>query len=159
MAKAKTKTKTKAKPKAKKAAAKPAKPAKTAARPKAPAAPPPTGLFAIRSVIYTVTDLPRAKAFYGAVLGREPYFDQPYYVGFDVAGQELGLDPDTSRRQPGPGGAVAYWKVHDLHTAWELTLMNGADPLEPPHNVGEGTDIALIADPFGNLVGLIQVAD
>jgi len=119
---------------------------------------PQPGLRALRSAIYTVSDLPRAKAFYQAVLGREPYFDQPFYVGFEVDGAELGLDPDTSRRQPGPGGAVAYWKVHDLYAAWELTLMNGAEPLEPPHNVGEGTDVAVVADPFGNYIGLIQIA-
>jgi len=155
---AKAKAKTKAKAKAKPTTKAKAKPARAAKRPAARPAEPQPGLRALRSAIYTVSDLDRAKAFYAAVLQRAPYFDQPFYVGFDVDGAELGLDPDTSRRQPGPGGAIAYWKVDDLYAAWELTLMNGAEPLEPPHNVGEGTDVALIADPFGNYVGLIQVA-
>lgn len=115
-------------------------------------------LRSLRSVIYQVGDLSRAKTFYASVLGKQPYFDQPYYVGFDVDGLELGLDPDVSRRQPGPGGAIAYWKVDDLHASWEFSMMNGAEPLEPPHNVGKGTDVAIVSDPFGNYVGLIQIS-
>src|SRR5882672_4852266 len=117
--------------------------------PEAPAGP---VLRKLRSVIYTVADLPRAKSFYGAVLGRQPYFDQPYYVGFDIDGQELGLDPDTKNRKPGPGGAVAYWRVDDISESWVFSISNGADPLEPPHAVGEGISVAVVADPFGNYI-------
>ena len=62
----------------------------------------------LRTVIYKVTDLTQAKDWYARALGIEPYYDQPYYVGFSVGGYELGLDPDTSTAQPGPGGSVAY---------------------------------------------------
>jgi predicted enzyme related to lactoylglutathione lyase len=139
--------------------AKPPAPNKPAPAPKKPVAKP-SGpqLRAIRSVIYQVTDLARAKAYYGALLGRTPYFDQPFYAGYDIDGQELGLHPDTSRIQPGPGGAIAYWRVDDLYAAWEHALSNGGEPVEPPHNVGEGTDTAIVADPFGNYVGLIQIS-
>src|SRR5438045_3947373 len=108
---AKSRNKPRAKPKAK-------------PRSKAPAQPVVRGL---RSVIYQVSDLPRAKAFYGALAGRAPYFDQPYYVGYDIDGAELGLHPDTSRISPGPGGAIAYWRVDDLDTAWEHALAHGAE--------------------------------
>ena len=111
----------------------------------------------LRSVIYTVGDLARAKAFYQALLGRAPYFDQPFYVGFDIDGQELGLDPDVRNRKPGPGGAVGYWKVDDISASWEFAIANNAEPLEPPHAVGEDTSVAVVADPFGNYVGLIQI--
>ena len=114
-------------------------------------------LRSLRSVIYMVDDIAKAKSFYSAVLGKQPYFEQPYYVGYEIDGAELGLDPDTSQRKPGPGGAIAYWKVDDLYSSWEFSMMNGADPLEPPHNVGKGTDVAIVADPFGNYIGLIQV--
>jgi predicted enzyme related to lactoylglutathione lyase len=113
-------------------------------------------LRSLRSVIYTVDDLSRAKAFYATVLGKQPYFDQPFYVGFEVDGAELGLDPDTKNRKPGPGGAVAYWRVGDISAAWEFSIANGGDPLEPPHAVGGDISVAVIADPSGNYVGLIQ---
>jgi len=118
-----------------------------------------TGVLGLRSVIYKVSDLARAKEFYGALLARAPYFDQPYYVGYDVDGDELGLDPDISNVQPGGGGAHAYWRVGDISAAWEHAISHGAGPVEPPHNVGEGTDVALVTDPFGNYVGLIQIAN
>ncbi len=153
------------KPAAKKPAAK-AKAKKPAAKAKAKAQPQmmlghaallPV-LRSIRSVIYKVTDLPKAKLFYAAALGRQPYFDQPFYAGFDVDGQELGLHPDVSTRGPGPGGSVAYWKVSDIFAVWtRLTTELGGTPDEAPHGVGGDIVMATVADPFGNLVGLIQI--
>lgn len=118
-----------------------------------------TPVLGLRTVIYPAPDLDAAKAWWTALIGSPPYFDEPFYVGYEVDGAELGLDPDTSQRSPGPGGAVAYWRVDDLHASWEFSMMNGADPLEPPHNVGKGTDVAIISDPFGNLIGLISIED
>jgi predicted enzyme related to lactoylglutathione lyase len=140
MARAKAKPKKTAKPKAKKAKAKPKTPT----------------LRSIRSVIYQVDDLPLAKAFYTAILGKKPYFDEPYYVGFDVEGQELGLHPDISKIRPGAGGAVAYWRVDDLGATWKHVLSIGADAVDSPHDVGGGISTAIVSDPCGNLVGLIQ---
>ena len=152
-AKPKAKTPTKAKPKAKASAPKPAKPQPMLGH----AALLPV-LRSIRSVIYKVNDLAKAKAFYASALGRQPYFDQPFYAGFDVDGQELGLDPDVSTLSPGPGGAVAYWKVSDIHAVWtRLTTELGGRPISLPHNVGGEILTATVADPFGNLVGLIQI--
>ncbi len=116
-------------------------------------------LGSLRSVIYKVTDLQRAKAFYATALGRQPYFDESFYVGFDIEGQELGLDPDVSSIQPGPGGSVAYWKVTDIHAVWDRLTTEGGEPLEPPHSVGGDIATAIVGDPFGNLVGLIQLGE
>ncbi|MGE0551302.1 MAG: VOC family protein [Kofleriaceae bacterium] len=172
-----SKTRSKARPsgktaaKAKPAKAKPAKakswkatpakvrPAKAKpAKPRAPRRKRPDGpvLRAIRSVIYTVNDLALAKQFYSTALGREPYFDQSFYVGFDVDGQELGLDPDTSSRRPGPGGAVALWRVDEIQDTFYKLVELGGQPIELPHGVGEGIQVAIVGDPFGNLLGLIQ---
>ena len=116
------------------------------------------GLRSVRSVIFQVTDLEKAKAFYSAALGRVPYFDQPFYAGYDVDGQELGLHPDVSKIKSGAGGAIAYWKVDDIAASWEFLLSLGASAIESPHDVGGNIQTAIIADPFGNLIGLIQIA-
>jgi len=133
------------------------KPAKTS---RARTAPPtvPTGPFlgALRSCIYQVTDLALAKEFYSQALGKEPYFDEPYYVGFDVDGQELGLDPDISKRPPGAGGTVAYWRVADINLAWQHLTTIGATSIELPHSVGVDLQTSIVADPFGNYIGLLQ---
>ncbi len=116
-------------------------------------------LTGIRSVIYKVTDIDVAKKFYQSAVGKPPYFDQPFYVGFDIDGQEVGLDPDVSKFGPGPGGAVAYWKVIDIHAVYaRLTADLGGSPIEEPADVGGGIQVAVVADPFGNLVGLIQMS-
>ena len=50
----------------------------------------------LRTVIYAAPDLEKAKAWYFSILGIPPYFDQPFYVGFNIAGYELGLDPNQN---------------------------------------------------------------
>jgi predicted enzyme related to lactoylglutathione lyase len=149
----------KPKPKAK-SPVRPKTKAKAKTRPKAAPLPdvPPHAVLGLRTVIYKVADVARAKTFYAALLGRAPYFDQPYYVGFDVGGYELGLDPDVSHAKPGAGGTHAYWRVGDISAAWVHALSSGAEPIEPPHSVGIGVDVALVTDPFGNFIGLIQTA-
>lgn len=116
-------------------------------------------LTGIRSVIMKVPDLERAKKFYQSAVGKPPYFDQPFYVGFDIDGQELGLDPDLTTSKPGPGGAVAYWKVIDIFAVFDrLTRDLGGTSVDEPHDVGGGIKVGMLADPFGNLIGLIQMA-
>ena len=66
-------------------------------------------MLGLRTAIYHVPDLPRAKAWYAKAFGVAPYFDEPFYVGFNIGGYELGLDPDTSTVGPGARGVVAYW--------------------------------------------------
>jgi predicted enzyme related to lactoylglutathione lyase len=157
MAKAKAKA---AKTKAKAPKAKAPKARKPPAHDVAPDAslPGPNPLFrSLRSAIYQVPDLARAKAFYTPALGREPYFDQPFYVGYDVDGFELGLDPDISTRKPGSAGVVAYWRVDDIHASLTHLILLGATTVEAPHDVGEKIQIAIAGDPFGNPLGLVQI--
>jgi predicted enzyme related to lactoylglutathione lyase len=110
----------------------------------------------LRTVIYHVSDLDRAKAWYASMLGVEPYFDQPFYVGFNIGGFELGLDPDTSGFEGGSGGVAAYWGVSDCEAAFNRLLELGASAHSPVQDVGGGIRAAAVTDPFGNVLGVIE---
>ncbi len=110
----------------------------------------------LRTVIYRVPDLERAKAWYSAAFGVSPYFDQPYYVGYSIGGFELGLDPDLSEGGAGPGGSVAYWGVANLDSALAGFGRNGGGVRSAARDVGGGIRVASVSDPFGNVIGLIE---
>ena len=112
-------------------------------------------LLGLRTVIYKAPDLARAKAWYSDTFGITPYFDEPFYVGFNVGGYELGLDPDAGTPH-GPGGAVAYWGVADLGFTLARVQERGAVLVAPAQDVGGGIRVATVADPAGNLIGLIE---
>lgn len=116
--------------------------------------PPP--FLGLRTAIYAAPDLEQAKAWYTRVLGVAPYFDEPFYVGYNVGGFELGLDPDTSKARPGAGGTVAYWGVQSAEQAWARLMELGAEPDSPVRDVGGGIKVATVKDPFGNVFGLIE---
>jgi predicted enzyme related to lactoylglutathione lyase len=109
----------------------------------------------LRTVIYHAPDLAKAKAWYTAVLGVTPYFDEPFYVGFEIGGFELGLDPDVSGVKVGDN-AVVYWGVADIEKAHERLVDRGAERRQPVKDVGGDIKVATVADPFGNVIGLIQ---
>jgi predicted enzyme related to lactoylglutathione lyase len=109
----------------------------------------------LRTAIYHVPDLARAKSWYSEILWIEPYFDQPFYVGFNVAGYELGLDPDSSS-SAGAGGVVVYWGVADADVALKRLLALGATERTKVQDVGEGIRVATALDPFGNVFGVIE---
>ncbi len=108
------------------------------------------------TVIYHVTDLDRAKAWYSTAFQQAPYFDQPFYVGFNIAGYELGLDPNQSTNKAGRGGTVAYWRVPQIEDAVRHFVAAGASVVAPVQAVGDGIKVATVADPFGNPIGLIE---
>lgn len=110
-------------------------------------------LLGLRTVIYPVSDLAAGRDWYAKALGRPPYFDQPFYVGFQVGGFELGLIPDG---QSGTAGPQALWGVTDVALVHQQLLDLGATPLDPVTDVGEGIRVAAVTDPFGNRLGIIQ---
>ena len=110
----------------------------------------------LATVIYGVTDLEKAKAWYAAAFQQAPYFDQPFYVGFNIGGYELGLDPNFTVGKPGAGGTVAYWRVAEIEPAVQQFVAAGASVVVAPHDVGDGIKVGTVADPFGNLIGLIE---
>jgi predicted enzyme related to lactoylglutathione lyase len=110
----------------------------------------------VKTLIYPVRDLDRAKALYGALLGAEPTVDSPYYVQFETGDQRLGLDPNGHTR--GFPGSVGYWEVEDIHARLQELLAAGATEHESVKDVGNGVLIASVRDDDGNVIGLIQPA-
>lgn len=110
-------------------------------------------ILGLRTAIYPVNDLASAKKWYAQVVGHEPYFDEPFYVGFSVGGFELGLLPDG---QPATVGSQPLWGVADAEAAYKRLLELGASPLEPVAEVGGGIKVGAVIDPFGNRFGIIE---
>ena len=107
----------------------------------------------LRTAIYPVSDIAQGKAWYSRVLGIEPYFDEPFYVGFSVGGFELGLIPDSV---PSPHGVHALWGVADVTAELDRLVSLEAIVHEQVKDVGGGIKVASVKDPFGNVFGLIQ---
>ena len=110
-------------------------------------------ILGLRTAIYPAPDLAAATKWYAQLLGQAPYFEQPFYVGFNVGGFELGLVPDG---EPGSAGPQALWGVRDAAAAWARLLELGAMPVEPVYDVGDGIKVAAVLDPFGNRFGFIE---
>ncbi len=108
-------------------------------------------LLGLRTVIYPSPDLDAAKGWWTEFLGVEPYFDQPFYVGFEIAGYELGLVPDGDVSS----GATTYWGVDDVSTCIERAEASGAEVLEAAHDVGDGIVVGAVRNPSGGVVGFI----
>ena len=107
----------------------------------------------LRTVIYPAPDLTATKEWFAQLLGIEPYFDEPFYVGFNVGGYELGLDPATAAEV----GARSYWGVRDADAALTRLLAAGAEVLRPVTDVGEGIKVATVLLPAdGAALGIIE---
>ncbi len=108
----------------------------------------------IKTVLHPVSDLAAAKAVYTALLGIEPQHDASYYVGYEAAGQHIGLVPGGA--QQGMASPVAYWHVPDIEAKLAEVAAAGATVKEPPRDVGGGRLVATFTDPDGNVLGLLQ---
>src|SRR5579875_34959 len=108
----------------------------------------------IKTVLHPVSDFEAAKAVYSSLLGVAPQTDSPYYVGFEAAGQQIGLVPGGGPQ--GMSSPVAYWHVSDIEAKLAEVTAAGATVNEPAHDVGGGRLVATVADPDGNVLGLLQ---
>ena len=106
-------------------------------------------LHGLRTVIYHVADLAAATTFYTGVVGHAPYFNEPFYVGFNVGGYELGLLPDGD-------GVATYWGTNDIVAEHARLISLGAQNNGPINDVGDGIKTATLTDPFGNVIGIIE---
>ena len=112
-------------------------------------------LKGLRTVVYHVNDLEVAKKWYADVFGLQPYFDEPFYVGFNIGGYELGLDPDPTTFSAG-NSSVTFWGVDDIEASFSLLTTKGVKIHDSIKDVGEGIKVGQIIDPFGNVIGLIE---
>jgi predicted enzyme related to lactoylglutathione lyase len=108
----------------------------------------------IKTVLHPVSDLAAAKPVYAALLGIQPLADSSYYVGFDAAGQHIGLVPGGGPQ--GMTSPVAYWHVPDIEAKLAEVTAAGATVKDPVRDVGSGRLVATVTDPDGNVLGLLQ---
>jgi predicted enzyme related to lactoylglutathione lyase len=113
--------------------------------------------FGIKTVLHPVSDVDAAKAVYTALLGMPPQHDSSYYVGYDAAGQHIGLVPGGGPQ--GMTSPVAYWHVADIEAKLAEVTAAGATVKEPARDVGGGRLVATFTDPDGNVLGVLQDPD
>jgi len=113
-------------------------------------------LLGLRTTIYRVSNIEKAKAWYAELLGFPPYFDEPLYIGFNVAGFELGLQPEEGALKSKSEGVNTYWGVEDIDATFARLISMGASEHEKPTDVGGNIKVAMVKDPWGNLFGIID---
>lgn len=114
-----------------------------------------TPFLGLRTCIYRVPDLAAATEWYAKVLGFQPYFNEPFYVGFEVVGYELGLHPAKADTPTGETAEI-YWGVDDIEATFAHLLACGAVTHANPNHVGENIWVATVKDPWGNVLGIIK---
>ena len=112
-------------------------------------------MLGLRTTIYKVGDINKAKQWYEKAFGVKPYFDEPFYVGFNIGGYELGLQPEENPTTEKVESVVSYWGVENIQVVYDHLIELGATENEKPFNVGGELMTATVKDPFGNVIGII----
>jgi len=112
-------------------------------------------ILGLRTTIYKVKNLNKAKKWYAVAFETEPYFDETFYVGFNIGGYELGLLPEENPTTNKPESVLTYWGVNEIEKVYNHFLKSGAVEHEKPHSVGGPLIVASVKDPWGNIIGLI----
>jgi lactoylglutathione lyase len=115
-----------------------------------------SSFLGLRTCIYKVSDITKAKQWYSSVLAIQPYFDEVFYVGFNVGGYELGLQPTEGALQSKTESVLTYWGVADVAKTFQDLLKAGASAHENPADVGGSIIVATVKDPWGNIFGIIN---
>lgn len=113
-------------------------------------------MLGLRTAIYKVSDIDAAKEWYAKAFETPPYFDEPFYVGFNIGGFELGLQPEEPSTDVKLASVIAYWGVTEVEKEYQRLLDLGATPNNPPMNVGGPIVVASVKDPWGNNLGIIH---
>lgn len=109
----------------------------------------------LRTTVYKVSNLSEAKAWYSKAFNTEPYFDEPYYIGFNIMGYELGLLPVEEKNQKRGDNTLSYWGIENIQECYKRLLKLGAKEHEKPNNVGGELMVASVYDPWNNVIGII----
>ncbi|MEZ4883172.1 MAG: VOC family protein [Chitinophagales bacterium] len=112
-------------------------------------------MLGLRTTIYKVANIQKATEWYSKAFEVEPYFNEPFYVGFNIGGYELGLQPEETPTNDKAEGVLTYWGVYDIATEYQRLIDLGASEHESPQDVGSEIVVAAVKDPWGNIVGLI----
>ena len=112
-------------------------------------------ILGLRTVVYKVGDIAEATAWYAKAFKTEPYFEEPFYVGFNIADYELGLQPDQQNENPKSKNCYVYWGVEDIRAEFDRLISLGARVDEEPNNVGGELMVASVLDPWDNVIGII----
>jgi len=111
-------------------------------------------ILGLRTCVYMVADLEEAIIWYTKAFKTEPYFNEPFYVGFNIAGYELGLQTVQKETQK-PRNIFTYWGVDDIQSEFKRFINLGATIDEAPNNVGGQIEVCSVIDPWNNIIGLI----
>ena len=112
-------------------------------------------VLGLRTTAYMVGDLKKATAWYTNAFQTQPYFDEPFYVGFNIGGYELGLLPEENPTTEKAESVFAYWGVENIMETYDRLINLGAIMHEEPNNVGDELMVASVKDPWGNIIGII----
>ncbi len=112
-------------------------------------------ILGLRTVIYMVPDITQAKEWYTSAFGKKPYFDEPFYVGFEIGGYELGLHPEKED-QKRADNVEAYWGVENIQAEHARLIGLGAKEHTEIKEVGGGIEVSTLLDPWNNVIGLIH---
>ena len=113
----------------------------------------------LRTAIFKVEDLNAAVKWYTDAFGTGPYFNEAFYVGFNIGGYELGLIPSELKPEEKSDNVMVYWAVDDVEDSFQRLISLGASSHEQPHNVGGPLMVASVRDPWNNVLGLIYNPD
>jgi predicted enzyme related to lactoylglutathione lyase len=116
-------------------------------------------MLGLRTVVYMVEDLEKAKKWYTKAFNAKPYYDTPYYVGFNIGGYELGLHPKEKVKETDNGTVQTYWGVENIKEVYDTLIRLGATKHEEPNNVGGEIIVASVYDPWKNIIGIIYNPD
>ena len=112
-------------------------------------------MLGLRTTIYMVSNIIEATARYSKAFNTKPYFNEPFYVGFNIGGYELGLQPEEKDVNSKTENVFSYWGVNDINEAYKHLMDLGATKHEAPNNVGGDIMVASLYDPWNNIIGII----